>query len=267
MFRISPLFLILGILVSSILPAFAQEESPHKIGDLIQVDWRKAEIKDSISLMGLKERCLGGHEQLFAAIEANPDSFPMQVLEDPEREETATHRRWEYQMKRMPVRVVQISDVQNHLQLNLELEFDTITFCNHSLFTVSLQLKNIREMPLPEFAFGFKAIQGINLLGLKAIERFGYDGSIQKPSRKEFRFYLDDLEPEEGILMQATFVVDCNGSASSAALSGEGSRLEKFEYVMEWSGYQLDYEAMTLYKVINKGTIGNQFLLKSQLAN
>lgn len=230
------------------------------IGELAEVDWSKSEVKDSVDLQEILLKCRDGQDSLRLAIQSDPKSYPLHELENPNVHETDEHRRWEYQMKRMPVIPVVVKNIDEHIKVDLTFEPEFITVCSTSSVTGILHVANSSEIQIPSFMIGFQPIPGLSLREAKVVSKSSENMRLQQTGKRDVRYNVSSLNPKEEFYVSLKFVVDCNGAGGSPALISDTLMVSP-EYLIDFIGYQLDYSERELYKLFGKARSNSKLML------
>jgi|GEM_PF-2345460 len=243
---------------------YAQEGAYPLIGDLQSVDWAQYDAQAGAKYETVLKHCHGGQDSLRAAITANPKDFPLHELENPEVFESDEHRRWEYQMKRMPVEVVRVVDFDDYLTVTLSGP-DTVTFCDMPKATAQLSITNQSQVALQSFTIDFYELLGLNLRNASVNSKSVSGTTVQQPNPRDLRFTINQLEPAQSVIIDLAFSIDCNGKGSSPGMApGIDQYVNSFDYLVEFTGYQLDFSRKTLYKILARNSASGDVVMQTK---
>jgi len=198
-----------------------------------RVDWNVfyPEIKD-------------GMDRLKADIENNPEKYPLQELESEDKQETDDFRRWEYQMRRMPVEIV--APITHFVNVKFDLPHK-ITFCQTNSFDLKITIKNISKFDLPPFYFSYESIDGTFYDKRKSVIpselTFSRNGNVIN--------FKNGLKKSESVSLAIHYIVGCDGRGSSPVLKGKDQMEDVIRWKLNLIGYLLKYNEKKIYKVID----------------
>jgi hypothetical protein len=218
----------------------------HSLSQLATHNYQETDISKKVDWKIFYPNYSGGMEKLQLEIKTNPSKFPLQELEDKSNFEPDAFRRWEYQMRKMPVKI--ISPNSNLLDVSFKID-DNITFCETTSFDLVIDIKNTSGSDLPNFYFIIKKIPGavINYRKLKLPRGVSFVRSSNTFTFNE-GFKKDAVKK-----INLTYNLGCDGRGGSPILKGKSKIHSKLNWKMNLIGYLLDYNNKELYKVIDFG--------------
>jgi hypothetical protein len=198
-----------------------------------------------------------GMDMLREDIINNPNKYPLQELEDENKDEPIIFRKWEYQMRRMPA--IAVKPQQNILKVSYVVP-ESVTFCTNNDFVAKITIKNVTDFDLPDFYFYLTPIPGITIN--KSIK----PKNINYVKRGNTFTFSQGLKKNKMVTIILQGQIGCDGQGGSPVLKGRDSIDAIFNWKLNLMGYLLDYDNRVLYKVIDEGKTPKSILmLKKEL--
>jgi len=162
-----------------------------------------------------------GISQLKEDIIKNPANYPLQELENKDKSEPDNFRRWEYQMRRMPVKIAK--PMQNLLKVTFNTS-SSVTFCTDDTMKLVLTIENISDTDLPSFYFNISEIPGVT------IYKFIKPKNILYVKRANTFTFSHGLKRNQKITVVLLGKIGCDGNGGSPVLKGENM----IEFKLNW---------------------------------
>jgi len=237
-------FILMWLFMS--IGLFSQDTKEYSLPQLATYNYTNIDIGEYVDWPVFYPANKDGMEKLQVAIKEHPSQFPLQELEDKSKFESDAFRRWEYQMRKMPVKIV--SPQANLLDVSFITE-NKITFCKTSSFDMIIKVKNISGFELPNFYFMIPELPGavINYRKLQLIEGVSF---VQSSNIFTFN---KGLRENETAIIALNYSLGCDGRGGSPVLRGKSKITLNLNWEINLIGYLLDDKQKKLYKVIDFG--------------
>jgi hypothetical protein len=243
-FRNTSLFLFFGIFF--ILRVSAQQNRSYSLSQLADHIYDKKDADLIIDWSKFYPSIKSNMLRFQKDIMAHPEKYPMQELENKDKKETDNFRRWEYQMRRMPVSIVtpdsNLIDVSVHTVNN-------ITFCQTRSFFIELKIQNVSGFDLPDFYFTINRLPGV-LLNYKNVK---LSQGISLVNKSNTFVFNKGLKRNASKIISLNYIVGCDGRGGSPVLKGKSYTIVPFNWKLNLIGYLLNYKEKKLYKVLDFG--------------
>lgn len=224
----------------------AQEKSIYDV-ETLKIE---EHIYDSIVQFDFIEPHLNGIGWLRKHVEDNLEDFPMEeaAISSSRDKQHEAHKRWERYMRKLPVKVYKIEDIQKALEVKCSIT-ETITVCKNFQDVMELTFENHSTQPLSfEFALSYNSFiqypddsENLDDAILKvpsANDKFNYVGNGRATIT---------ISPNQEIKVSLPVNYSCDGKGGELYKTSFPSNFVEINYDIKLNGYTYNKDKKELY--------------------